>query len=168
MLSAKPERKISWAALQTGAKLLLLPLFLLIFFMTSRTKYNSGIPLYIGILLFSGVLLYGYFGMIKIFRLLRKINLTNPITTTRRLVNQLERAQTKQTKIGATAMPIALLGACLIFDIYGNASTTISRIMAAAVIAVVFGAILYSIKEQAQWFKKLNAELDEIEQLEKE
>ena len=169
MLRAKPERRINWVTLQTWAGMLLVPLILIL--IMPSAKYSSGIKLYVGILLYGGGCIISYLWSIKYLRLLRKINFTNPVTTTRKNINETEKFQTKVIKIGyLILMPIMLPGVFLLFDMHISQAT--KSFFAALPLLLCFIVMAFSvyfkIRWKNWWFKKLNAELDEMEQLEKE
>lgn len=168
MLSAKPERRINWAAWRAGTRLLVslivVPITFFVLPKYADIRFNSGIPLYIGILLYVGGASITYFWAIRHVWSLRKINFTNPITTTRRLVTQIENFQMKEIKIGSFMVtPILAICVFLIFNMRG-ASISFLLFFCVTMIALMY----LRFKKSSQWFKKLNAELDEIEQLEKE
>ncbi len=169
MLKARPERRINWVTLQTGASLLLTPFILLIIFSFSEIKLNIGIHLFLGIFMFGGCCLVGYFWSVKHFLLLRKINFINPVTTTRKDINQFEKCNTKSLKMGYSLMPFGIIGVFLMFDMHFPTPVSLYALTPLLLCFVVMIVSLYfRLKWKNWWFKKLNAELDEIEELEKE
>ena len=173
MLRAKPERRINWVMLQTGAGLLLMPVITLILFTSPSARFSSGIKLYMGILLFGVGFIISFLWSMKRLHLLRKINFTNPITTTRKNINETERFQTTVIKMGyLILMPIILTGVFLLSDMHISTPThpltiyTITPVLLC--IVVMFVSIYFKIRWKNWWFRKLNVELDELEALEKE
>ncbi len=166
MLRTKPERRVNWVMLQTGAGLLLGPIFVFIFFVLSPVKFNHGWPLYLGILLYGGGVLWGYYWSIKHLILLRKINFTHPVATTRKDLKQLEKYQTMRLRLGYGIMPIMMIGVFLIFDMPIFTKATVVPL--SLIFAIMIVSMYYQFRWKSWWFKKLNTELDEIEQLEKE
>lgn len=170
MLSTKPDRRVNWVMLQTGAGLLLGPILVLIIFSLPTIRFSTGIKLFLGILMYGGGCLISYFWSVKYFIMLRKINFTNPVTTTRKQINQAEKFQTKTLKIGYLVfMPIIFTGVFLLSDMRIPGSLSLYSITPLLLCIVVMIVTLYfRFRWKNWWFKKLNTELDEIEQLEKE
>ena len=173
MLMAKPERRINCVMLQTWAGLLLMPFILLLIFTSPSVRFSSGIKLYIGILLFGGGCIISYSRSIKQLQLLRKINFTNPVVTTRKSINETERFKTKVIKIGyLIIMPIMLIGVFLLSGMRISTPTHpfsfYSILPLLLFIVVMIVSLYYKVRWNNWWFSKLNAELDELEELEKE
>jgi hypothetical protein len=166
MLRAKPERRVNWIRLQTGAGVLLMPIVLFFLFTLLPFKFNQGFALYLGIFLYGGGCLLAYCWSIKYFLLLRNINFTNSVTATRKNLKQLEKFQTKIIKIGYFLMPFAIIGVFLMFDM--PLFTKRSLVPLSLCFVVMVGSMYYKFRWKNRWFRKLNFELDEIEQLEKE
>ena len=170
MLRTKPERRINWVILRTWMSLLLAPIALPLILTSSSARFSSGIKLYVGILLFGVGLIISFLWSMKRLYLLRKINFTNPVTTTRKNINETERFQTKVFKIGYLIIaPIMLIGVFLFSDMLPPKSMSIySMVPLLLCIVVMAVSVHYNIRWKNWWFKKLNVELDELEELEKD
>ena len=167
MLRAKPERRINWITLKEGANMLLMPIVLLLVFTLVPFKYNHGLALYLGIFLYGGGVLVSYYWSLKYFMLLRKIDFTHPVTTTRKNLKQLEIFYTKRLKnLGYKLMPIGIIGIYLLFDMLIFTKSSLVPFSLMFVVWVV--SMYFKFRWKNWWFGKLNTELDEIEQLEKE
>ena len=170
MLSSKPERRVNWVRLQNVAWMFWVPIGLFLFFTLlipiNHIKYNHGLALYLGIFLYGGLVILGYYWSISYVMLLRNIDFSHSVTTTRKNLKQLERYRTKTLRLSYLLMPFALIGINLMFNLQlftkGNA-------LFLSLFLVTMGASMcYKFWWTNWWFRKLNAELDEIEQLEKE
>ena len=164
ILKVKPERRINWVTLQTGAGLFINPIILLLFFTLAPITFNHGLALYLGISLYGCIVLLGFYWSIKYFMLLRNIDFTNSVTTTRKNLRQLEKFHTTRLKLVCLMFPIALIGVFLMFDI---PITKESFVILPLMLVMMVVSIYYRFRWKNWWFGKLNSELDEIEQLEK-
>ena len=166
MLRKKPERRISWVRLQSEATLYWVPIFLLLCFTLMPVKFNHGLALYLGIVLYGVCVLLGYYWSVNYFMLLRNIDFSHSVIITRKNLKQLEGYRTKTLRLSYLLMPFALIGVILMFNLQlftkGNA-------LPLFLILVIMGVSMYSrIRWKNWWFRKLNFELDEIEEIEKE
>ncbi len=169
MLSTKPERRVSWVKLQMIGNIFLMPIITLLFLTLSPVKFNHGLALYLGIFLFGSIASWNYYLSIKYFTLLRKIDFTHSVVTTRKDLEQLEKHQTIRLRLTYVLMPIALIGVFLLFDMHIPRPISLYAITPLMLCFVVMIVSLYfKFRWKNWWFKKLNAELDEIEDLEKE
>ena len=171
IIRRKPERRVNWVRFQSGVGLLWIPIFLLLFFAVlipaSHIEFNHGLALYLGIFLYGGGVLLGYYWSINYFMLLRNIDFSHSVITTRKNLMQLEKYQTKTLRRGSyLLMPFAFIGIILIFNLqlFTKENTLGSSLILVMMVALMY----YKFRWKNWWFKKLNAELDEIEQLEKE
>ena len=166
MLWTKSERRINRITLQTGASLFVNNIVLLLFFTLAPLKFNHGLVLYLGISLFAGGVLLVNFWSIKYFILLRNIDFTHSVIATRKHIEQVEKFQTKRIKLGYSFLPISFIGVFLLFDMLPFTKLQIVFLSLMFVVAIV--SMYYEFRWKNWWFGKLNLELDEIEQLEKE
>ena len=166
LLRVKPERKVNRETLKTLAGLFLSPAILLAVLTSISLEYNHGLSLYLGGFLFGCFYLWVYLWSLKYLMLLRKIDFTNSIIATRKRLKQLEKYLTKKLIISYLSMPIAIIGVFLIFKITLFEKTSVVPLF--IIFGIIVSSILYKFVLKIRWFRKLNIELDEIEQLEKE
>ena len=144
MLRTKPERRINWVTLQTGAGIFMTPIVLLLFFALVPMKFNHGLALYLGIFLYGGIVLLGFYWSIKYFMLLRNIDFTNSVNTTRNNLKQLEKFHTKRIKLGYLLMPIGMIGVFLLFNIPIFTKTSIVPL--SLILVVMVGSMYYKFR----------------------
>ena len=166
MLRTKPERRVNWVTLQTEVSLFLFPIVLFLLFTLCPFKYNHGLALYLGIFLYGTGVLFAFSWSIKYFMLLRNINFTHSVITTRKNLKQLEEFHIKILKLSSLLMPIVVIGVFMMFNMPFFSKTSVLPLSLIFVVMVV--SMYYKFRWKNWWFGKLNTELDEIEQLEKE
>ena len=168
MLRTKPERRINWVTIQTGANIFLMPVVLLLIFtlVPLNIKFNHGLVPYLGLFLYGGIMLFAYCWSIKYFMLLRKVDFTHSVSATRKNLKQLEKFYTKILKLGYLLVPVAFIGVFMMSNMPIFTKSTIAPLSLVIVVMVV--SMYYKFRWKNWWFGKLNTELDEIEQLENE
>ena len=166
LLRVKPEKRVNRETLKTLAGLFISPIIILVILTSISLEYNHGLSLYFGGFLFGGFYLWVYWWSIKYLMLLRKIDFTKSIIATRKRLKQIEKYLTKKLIISYLLMPIAAAGVFLIFKITLFEKTSVVPLL--LLFGLIVSSILYKFVLKIRWFRKLNIELDEIEQLEKE
>ncbi len=166
MLITKPEKRLNWMKIIAVSNLIL-PIVIISLVLVPIVQYRNAIDFYIGASLIGIVYLLHYYWSIRYYMLLTQINFTNPITLIKKSVNQLEKYKLRITKLGYILIPFGITGIFLMgkFPILSkNSLLPISLIILVMVISIYY-TFKYSIFER---FKKINTEIEEIEQLEKE
>jgi hypothetical protein len=166
MLKSKPEKRVTWIKL-TAAWRLLLPIVIILVMMVPRVEFRNETSFYVGFLLFGPFALLTYYWAIRYYLLTYKIDFSNSISTIRKNIKEVEKYKIKMTKYGYILSPFGLIGVFLIANIpilSKHSLLPISLIISVFIISI-YVTFKYSIFER---FKKLNMEIDEIEQLEKE
>lgn len=167
MLLVKPERRLSWMKVKAIYRVLS-PVLLFMVLLIVDFQFRPTLNFYIGLALFIPVYLINYVWDIKYFLLIRKIDFSDTILTIKKRFAQLEKYTIRTSKIRHLLMPIAILAALLIsFEKFVcNIESVIMLLLILLVfIASTYYRFRYSIFER---FKKLNKEIEEIENLEKE
>lgn len=166
MLQSKSEKRLNWIKLKAGLNLAM-PIALILLILVPRIVFRNEIDFYIGISLFGTVFLITYYWAIRYYWLIGNIDFSSSITLVRKDINILEKYKIRITKFSYILMPFALIGIFLIAQIpilSSNSFLPISLIVMVMIISIYY-TFKYSIFER---FKKINKEIDEIEQLEKE
>jgi len=166
MLKSKPEKRVTWIKL-TAAYRLLLPIVIILVMMVPRVEFRNETSFYVGFLLFGPFALLTYYWAIRYYLLINKIDFSNSIATIKKNIKVVEKYKIKMTKYGFILSPFGLTGVFLIANIpilSKHSFLPISLIISVLIISIYI-TFKYSIFER---FIKLNMEIDEIEQLEKE
>jgi hypothetical protein len=166
MLKSKPERRVTWIKL-TAAWRLLLPVVIILVMMVPSVEFRNETSFYVGFLLFGPFALLTYYWAVRYYLLVGKIDFNNPVATIKKNIKEVEKYKIKMTKFGFILSPFGVTGVFLIANIpilSQHSLLPISLIISVFIISV-YVTFKYSIFER---FKKLNMEIGEIEQLEKE
>jgi hypothetical protein len=166
MLKSKPEKRVTWIKLKAAFNLIL-PIVIILVMMVPRVEFRNETSFYIGFILFGPFALLTYYWAIRYYRLINKVDFSNSIATIKKNIKEVEKYKIKMTKFGYIFSPFAMAGVFLIANIpiiSKHSLLPISLIISVFIISV-YVTFKYSIFER---FKKINMEIDEIEQLEKE
>lgn len=165
MLIAKPERRLNWMKGVTAYSLILsvvIILAVLVPFIHYRPEPNF----FFGASLLGVVYLLHFYWSIKYYLLLNAINFTNPITSIKKSISQLEKYKLRVTKLGYILIPFGLIGISLMCKI--PLLSMSSLLPVSLIIVVMIISIFYTKYSIFERFKKINTEIEEVEQLEKD
>jgi len=169
ILLEKPQRRLNWIKIKAGAWIFS-PVLFIFLVLILNVQFNVSIRFFIGLGLFLSVYILNYFWDIKYFTLIRKIDFTIPVLSIKRVIAELEKYKIKTTKIRYMLMPIAMTGFLLMiikkitfhFDF-------LSGLPLLLIVLVFFSSMYFTFKYSIyERYKKLNKDLDEIDQLERE
>jgi hypothetical protein len=165
-LILKPRKRLRWEKMKAGFNLIL-PVVLILLVLVPNTLYRASIDFYAGVLMFGIVSSILYYWAIKYYFLIGKIEFSNPITSIKKNIKQLETYKFKLKKIGFILMPFGITGIFLMAGIpFFTKEFILPLSLIILVIAIsVYYTFKYSVFEQ---FRMLNKELEEVEKLEKE
>jgi hypothetical protein len=165
ILISKPEKRISWEKIKAGFNLIL-PIALILLILIPNIQFRSSVDFYVGALMFTIIISTNYYWSIRYFILIRKVNFSNTITTIKKQVKQIEKYKIKLNKLGYILMPFGIIGIFLMgnFPLFSESSILPISLIIIVMVVSIFYTFKYSISEQ---FKKLNMEIEEIENLEK-
>lgn len=165
ILISKPEKRISWEKIKAGFNLIL-PIALILLILIPNIQFRSSVDFYVGALIFTIIISTIYYWSIRYFILIRKVNFSNTITTIKKQVKQIEKYKIKLNKLGYILMPFGIIGIFLMgnFPLFSESSILPISLIIIVMVVSIFYTFKYSISEQ---FKKLNMEIEEIENLEK-
>ena len=165
MLLSKPEKRFVWIKIKAGFNLIL-PLVIILFLLVPNVRFRAAIDFYIGFGLFSAFSVVTYFWAIKYYLLICKIDFSEPILSIKKAIAGLGKYKIKITRISYIFAPFAMIGIFLMAQIpffVRNSILPFSLIVLVLIASVYFTK--HSIYEQ---YRKLNREILEIEELEKE
>ena len=165
ILWAKPERRISWNKFQSWYSLIALHIAFW-FPLIPNMKIRNQPEFYMGVVICLASFSCMYYWAIKDFLLVRRIKFSEPITVTRKNVNNLEKYKAKVMKLGFWIAPVYLFGIILLCKLPFMTVRFIVFISVITLLMIITSYIHSLIRKDR--FKKLNAELDELEELEKE
>ena len=165
MLRSKPERRLKrmkgWATYR-----IVVPVPIMCIALIPNVKFRNEWDFYLGFVLLMVMLVYALYRGIQYFFLIRDINFTNQVAKTKKQLVQLEESKLKDTKYEYLLFFVAMVGVCLLAQL---------PVMTKEFIALTIFIILFFIVSNYIHLKKFknqlnnfNAELEEIEQLEKE
>jgi len=166
MLIAKPEKRILWEKIKTGVNLIL-PIALILLILVPNIQYRSSIDFYIGILLFGAVSSLIYYWTVRYYMLVRNIDFASSVTSIKKNIKKLEKYKIKLKKLGYVLMPFGITGIFLMGKI--PLFSTKSILPVTLIVLVIIVSIYYTFKHSiVEQFRKLDNEIEELEQLETE
>lgn len=165
LLQSKPEKRLNRIKLKAGFNLVL-PIAAIVFVLLPNIKFRNEIDFYAGISLFGIAYILLYYWSIRYYMLINKIDYTNSITLIRKKIKLLEKYKIKITRLGYILIPFGILGIFLManFPIFSKRSILPLSLIILVFFISVYYTFKYDIFEQ---FRKIDIELNEIEQLEK-
>lgn len=169
ILLEKPQRRLNWIKIKAGLWIFSPALFVFLI-MILNVQFNISTRFFIGLGLFLPVFIITYIWDIRYYTLIRGIDFAMPVLSIRKVIAELEKYKIKTTKIRYLLMPLAMVGFLLMIIHKITFSFDFLSILPLLLIVLVFFSSMYftfkySIYER---FIKLNQDINEIEQLEKE
>jgi len=165
ILRTKPEKRIQWMRWRAIYEMVM-PIPIMCIALIPNTKFRNEWDFYIGLALLVIMLARLQYQTIQKYHLIKMINFSNPIIQIRKSIIQLEKFSTKVMKVGFVDLIVGLVGICLMCKI-----PVLTKNFALVTIFIIFSSVVssyYHHKKLKNKLNKLNAELDEIEELEKE
>jgi hypothetical protein len=169
MLLSKPQKRLSWIKIKAGFNIFS-PILFVMLLLVLDVQFSLTINFYIGLGLFLPVYAITYIWDIRYFKLIRAVDFSMPVLSIKRVIAELEKYKIKTTRLRYLLMPIAMIGFLLMIIHKITFSFNLVSIIPLLLIILVFISSMYftfkySIYER---FRKLNKEINDIEQLEKE
>jgi hypothetical protein len=169
MLLSKPQKRLNWIKIKAGLNIFS-PILFVMLLLVLNVQFSLAINFYIGLGLFLPVYAITYIWDIRYFQLIRAIDFSKPILSIKKVIAELEKYKIKTTRLRYLLMPLAATGFLLMIIHKITIKLDFYSILPLLLIVLVFFSSMYltfkySIYER---YKKLNKDLDEIEQLEKE
>lgn len=167
MLMSKPEKRFNWIKIKAEISLFS-PIILFLALLVTDIQFRLTLNFYIGLGLFAVIYVTNYVWGIRYFLLIRRIDFSGAILSLKKEIAELEKYKIKITRINYMLMPFAILGIFLML-IQKPIYTAESIVMLALIVLVYISSIYYTFKYSIyERFRKLNKEIAEIEELEKE
>jgi hypothetical protein len=169
MLIEKPQRRLNWIKIKAGLRISYPVLFALLLIYKDFQVYIST-RFFVGLGLFLPIFIINYFWDIRYFALIRKIDFTMPVLSIKKLVAELHQFKLRTTKLRYLLMPLAIIGFLLMIIHKITLRPDFFSILPLILILLVFFTSMYitfkyTISER---YKKLNREIEEIGQLERD
>ena len=169
MLISKPRRRLNWIKIIAGLRIFS-PLVFVTVLLVLDVHFQISLSFYIGLAMFLPVITITYIWDIKYFILIRKIDFSMPVLTLKKEIAQLEKYKIKKTRIRYMLGPFAMAGFLMMIIHKINFSLNFISMLPLLLMILVFLSSMYvtfkySIYER---FKRLNKDIYDIEQLEKE
>ena len=169
MLLSKPKRRLNWIKIK-AALTIISPVFFVPLILIQDIQFHITTRFYIGLGLLLPVVIISYIWDIRYFILIGKVDFSRPVLSIKKIIAELQMYKIKKTRFRYLLMPLAMAGILLMIIQKLTISFDFLSLLPLLLIILVFFSSMYitfrySIFEQ---FKKLNKEIDEIEQLEKE
>ncbi|MDP2336122.1 MAG: hypothetical protein Q8N05_06670 [Bacteroidota bacterium] len=165
MLISKTEKRLNRIKVEAGIRLIISLLFvptILMFNIQIRTT----VDFYIGLSLFAGLFILACIFRVKFFLMAGKFDFSSSVSSIKKEINELEKYQLKMLRLGLLFLPIGAISIFLFAKIPFLTQETLIPLILMIIILVAsfFYKTKYSYKER---FRKLNQEIEEIEELEK-
>jgi hypothetical protein len=165
IILTRPEKRLRRMKIEIGIGLVV-PIFF-IPFMYYQFHFRNNADFFIGLSIFLGLLIFTYIQRIKHFQLANKINFSDPVLFIKKNINKLEKYQMKMLRLMFLIMPLGFFSIFLIEKLPILTTDTLVplTLMIVILVATYFFKGRYT---YVQRFRKLNQEIEEIEELEKE
>jgi hypothetical protein len=169
MLISKPQKRFNWIKIRAGLSITS-PIVFVTVLLVLNVQFQIAPSFFIGLAMFLPVYIITYLWDIEYFKLIRKIDFSMQVLTLKKEIARLEKYKIKKTRIRYMLMPFSIIGFLLMIIHSLNFSLNLVSILPLILMILVFLSSMYitfkySIYER---FRKLNKEIDDIEQLEKE
>jgi hypothetical protein len=169
MLISKPKRRLNWIKIKAGLTIIS-PVFFVPFLFIQNIQFHITTRFYVGLGLLLPVVIISYIWDIRYFILIGNVDFSRPILSIKKIIAELQKYKIKKTRFRYLLMPFAMGGILLMIIQKVTMSFDFLSLLPLLLIVIVFFSSMYitfrySIYEQ---FKKLNKEIEEIEQLEKD
>jgi hypothetical protein len=169
MLISKPKRRLNWIKIKAGLTIIS-PVFFVPFLFIQNIQFHITTRFYVGLGLLLPVVIISYIWDIRYFILIGNVDFSRPVLSIKKIIAELQKYKIKKTRFRYLLMPFAMGGILLMIIQKVTMSFDFLSLLPLVLIVIVFFSSMYitfrySIYEQ---FKKLNKEIEEIEQLEKD
>ena len=167
LLIEKPQRRLNWIKIK-AALWIFSPVLFVALILILNVQFYISTRFYFGLGLFLPVYIINYIWDIRYFTLIRGIDFTMPVLSIKKVVTELEKYKIKTTKIRYLLMPLAMIGFLLMIIHKINIKLDFFSILPLLLIVLVFFSSMYFTFKYSiyEHYKKLNKDIDEIEQLE--
>jgi len=169
ILIEKPQKRLNWIKIKAGLWIFS-PVLFVSLILILNVQFNISTRFFIGLGLFLPVYIISYIRDIRYFTLIREIDFTMPVLSIKKVITELQKYKIKTTKIRYLLMPLAATGFLLMIIHKITIKLDFYSILPLLLIVLVFfSSIYYTFKYSIyERYKKLNKDIDEIEQLERD
>jgi len=169
ILLSKPQRRFNWIRIKAGLNIFS-PILFVTLLLVLDVQFRLATRFYIGLCMFLPVYAIAYIWDIRYFKLIRNVDFSMPVLSIKKVIAELEKYKIKTTRFRYLLMPFAMAGFLLMIIQKINISfNLVSAIPLLLIILVFISSFYFTFKYSIyERFKKLNKEIDAIEQLEKE
>jgi hypothetical protein len=169
MLLSKPQKRLNWIKIKAGINIFS-PICFVLLLLILDVQFSFTISFYIGLGLFLPGYAITYYWDVRYFILIRKVDFSLPVLSIKKVIAELEKYKIRTTRLRYLLMPLGMIGFLLMiihkitfrFDLL---SITPLLLIILVFFSSMYFTFKYSIYER---FSKLNKEIDDIEQLEKD
>jgi hypothetical protein len=167
ILIEKPQKRLNWIKIKAGLWIFS-PVLFVSLILILNVQFNISTKFFIGLGLFLPVYIINYIWDIRYFSLIREIDFTMPVLSIKKVIAELEKYKIKTTKIRYLIMPLAMIGFLLMIIHKITIKLDFFSILPLLLIVLVFFSSMYFTFKYSIYkrYKKLNKDIDEIEQLE--
>jgi len=166
MLRAKPERRLKrmrgWAIYR-----IVTPIPVMCIALVPNTKFRNEWDFYLGLFLLIAMLAYMLYCAYQYFSLIRDIDFRNQVAKTKKQLIQLEGLKLKVSKLEVFVGFVMLIGIYLIAQFAVRVNTKHFIVFCIIITLFILVGQYVQFKKFKSKLNNFNAELDEIEQLEK-
>ena len=145
---------------------IVMPIPIMCIALIPNTKFRNEWDFYTGFVLIVLIMIITLYMSMQRYQLIKKINFSNPMIQIKKNIVLFEEFSTKMKKVDFVIMIIGMVGVCLMCKL--PVLTKEFAILTIIIFTMFFSATYYHSKRLKSRLNMLNAELDEIEQLEKE
>jgi hypothetical protein len=169
MLIAKPKKRLNWIKIKAVFSIFS-PLVFLTGLLVLNVQFQFSVNFYIGLCLFLPVYIITYLWDIRYFMLIRNVDFSTSVLSIKRVIAEMEKYKIKKTRIRYMLMPVAMTGFMLMIFRKITFSPNLLDYLPILLIVLVFISSMYFTFKYSIYgeFNRLNKEIDEIEQLEKD
>jgi hypothetical protein len=169
ILIEKPQRRLNWIKIK-AALWLFSPVLFVLLILLLNVQFNISSRFFIGLSLFLPVFIINYIWDIRYFTLIRGIDFTMPVLSIKKVITELEKYKIKTTRIRYLLMPLAMIGFLLMIIQKITIKLDFFSLLPFILIVLVFFSSMYFTFKYSIYgrYKKLNQDIDEIEQLERD
>ena len=169
MLLSKPQKRLNWIKINAGLKIFS-PILFVILLLVLDVQFSLTTNFYIGLGLFLPGYVITYIWDIRYFQMISSIDFSMPVLSIKKVIAEIEKYKIKTTRLRYLLMPFGMIGFILMIFHKITFSFSLISIMPLLLIILVFISSVfftfkYSIYER---FRKINKEINDIEQLERE
>ena len=166
MVITKTEKRLNRVKVEAGIRIVI-PFLLIPTILMFNIQFSNTIDFYIGLSLFIGLFIIALIVRVKYFLMAGRIDFSDPIPLVRKGITELKKYQLKVVRLVFIFLLLGAISVSLLFKIPFLTKDTLVPLIFMIIILVV--TYVYKTKySYDERYRKLNQEIEEIEELEKE